>query len=85
MWFALLGLSIGLACLLKSSFVLLGAGAIAGLVVHFRRRWRDLWVPVRLRGLEAAGAVVDEGLEIGGELGIGRTAYCVIGRRKALS
>lgn len=45
-WFALLGACLGLACLLKSSFVLLGGGVIAGIVAHFRFRWRGLWVPV---------------------------------------
>jgi tetratricopeptide (TPR) repeat protein len=44
-WFGLLGIAIGLACLLKSSFVLLGAGLMAGVVASFRFRWRDLRAP----------------------------------------
>ncbi|HUK34479.1 MAG TPA: tetratricopeptide repeat protein [Vicinamibacterales bacterium] len=45
-WFGLLGISIGLACLLKSSFVLLGASLMAGIVAWFHFRWRELRVPV---------------------------------------
>ncbi len=45
-WFGLLGISIGLACLLKSSFVALGAGLMAGIVVYFRFRSRELRVAV---------------------------------------
>jgi cytochrome c-type biogenesis protein CcmH/NrfG len=45
-WFALLGVAIGLACLLKSSFVVLGAGLMAGIAVDFRCRWRELRAPV---------------------------------------
>jgi Flp pilus assembly protein TadD/4-amino-4-deoxy-L-arabinose transferase-like glycosyltransferase len=44
-WFGLLGISIGLACLLKSSFVLLGAGLMAGIVAYFHFRWSELRVP----------------------------------------
>ena len=44
-WFGLLGMSIGLACLLKSSFVLLGAGLVPGIVLDFRSRRRELRVP----------------------------------------
>ena len=44
-WFGLLGIAIGLACLLKSSFVLLGAGLMAGIVACFHFRWRELRAP----------------------------------------
>ncbi len=44
-WFVLLGVSLGLACLLKSSLVLLGGAVALGIVLHFAGRWRELWVP----------------------------------------
>lgn len=44
-WFALLGASMGLAFLLKSSLTLLAAGVLFGIVAHVRRRWSELWVP----------------------------------------
>ena len=43
--FGLLGIAIGLACLLKSSFVLLGAGLMAGIVAYFHFRWRESRMP----------------------------------------
>jgi len=44
-WFVLLGVSLGLACLLKSSLVLLGGAVALGIVLHFAGRWRELRVP----------------------------------------
>jgi 4-amino-4-deoxy-L-arabinose transferase-like glycosyltransferase len=44
-WFVLLGLSLGLACLLKSSLVLLGLAVALGIVLHFGGRWRELRMP----------------------------------------
>ncbi len=44
-WFVLLGGSLGLACLLKSSLVLLGGAVALGIVLHFAGRWREMWVP----------------------------------------
>lgn len=44
-WFALLGASLGLAFLLKSSLTLLAVGVLIGIVAHFRRRWSELRVP----------------------------------------
>ena len=44
-WFVLLGVSLGLACLLKASLVLLGGAVALGMVLHFAGRWRELWMP----------------------------------------
>jgi tetratricopeptide (TPR) repeat protein len=44
-WFALLGVSLGLGYLLKSSLVLLGFAVAVGIVLHFRGRWPELRMP----------------------------------------
>ena len=44
-WFVLLGVSLGLACLLKSSLVLLGFAVALGIVLHFGWRLRELRMP----------------------------------------
>ena len=44
-WFVVLGLSLGLACLLKSSLVLLGVAVALGIALHFAGRWRELRMP----------------------------------------
>src|SRR5262249_33743527 len=49
-WFAALGAGLALACLLKSSFVLLAAGLATGVVLQFRQRIADLRQPA-LAGL----------------------------------
>jgi tetratricopeptide (TPR) repeat protein len=44
-WFVLLGVSLGLAFLLKSSLLLLGGAVALAMVLHFAGRWRELLVP----------------------------------------
>jgi 4-amino-4-deoxy-L-arabinose transferase-like glycosyltransferase len=44
--YAVLGATLSLACLLKSSFLLLDVGIVAGLVVSFRRRWPQALGPL---------------------------------------
>jgi tetratricopeptide (TPR) repeat protein len=44
-WFAGLGASLALACLLKSSFALLVLGFATGVTLHFRGRWSLLRAP----------------------------------------
>ena len=55
-WFVLLGVSLGLACLLKSSLVLLGGAVALALALHFAGRWREMLVPAAatLAGFAAA-------------------------------
>ena len=44
-WFVLLGVSLGLACLLKASLAVLGGAVALGMVLHFSGRRRELWMP----------------------------------------
>ncbi len=44
-WFATLGVSLGLAFLLKSNLLLLTVGVSLGMAIQFRHRWRQLRAP----------------------------------------
>jgi tetratricopeptide (TPR) repeat protein len=57
-WFVFLGVSLGLACLLKSSLVLLGGAVALAIALHFWGRWREMWVPAAatLAGFAVAAA-----------------------------
>jgi 4-amino-4-deoxy-L-arabinose transferase-like glycosyltransferase len=55
MAFGALGVAVGLACLLKSTFLLVAAGIAIALVVRHRSRWKTL---IRPLGALAAGFVI---------------------------
>jgi 4-amino-4-deoxy-L-arabinose transferase-like glycosyltransferase len=56
-WWAALGLALGAACLLKSTFLLLGAGAVAMLVAAARRSGASIAVPATMLAAGFAAAI----------------------------